>query len=146
MQTEIAPHITQAESNESAINEKNKEIETEPSDSSKDTKEEIIHKKKKETPIVASISLDIEMVVESADPLRDELADLGDKENLLLVVAETNTSVGDMQASILSQVTNIELDDFKVAWKRIGDTILANNSWPWAESEVKVKESLDFGN
>ncbi|CAG8756869.1 16907_t:CDS:2, partial [Gigaspora margarita] len=95
-----------------------KEMEVEPSDSSKNTKEEITHKEKEETPIVASVSPDIEMVAESADPLRDELADLygnaGDKGTLPPVAAETNTSVGDMQASMLSQVTNIELDNFKV--------------------------------
>ncbi|CAG8641830.1 19885_t:CDS:2 [Gigaspora margarita] len=125
MQTEVAPHVTQAESNESAINEEStyekkvktpsissdrsdEKMEAEPSDSSKDTKEEITYKEKEETPIVASVSPDIEMVVEFADLLRDELADLyrnaGDKENLLPVAAKTNTSVEDMQASMLSQV------------------------------------------
>ncbi|CAG8770771.1 36123_t:CDS:1, partial [Gigaspora margarita] len=77
-------------------------MEVEPSDSSKDTKEKITHKEKKETPIVASVSPDVKMVAEFADPLRDELADLygnaGDKEYLLPVAAETNTSVEDMQA------------------------------------------------
>ncbi|CAG8774696.1 45194_t:CDS:2 [Gigaspora margarita] len=91
MQTEVAPHGTEAESNEFAINEE----------------KEIIHKEKEKTPIVASISPDVEMVAESADQLRDELADLygnaGDKKNLPLVAAKTNTSVGDMQASMLSQ-------------------------------------------
>ncbi|CAG8809540.1 421_t:CDS:2, partial [Gigaspora margarita] len=40
------------------------------------------------------------------------------KENLLPVAATKATGVVDMQASILSQVSNIELDDFKV----IGNT------------------------
>ncbi|CAG8543287.1 7213_t:CDS:2 [Gigaspora margarita] len=52
------------------------EMEAEPADSLKDTKEEIIHEKRVESPITASISADIEMVAESSDPLRDELVDL----------------------------------------------------------------------
>ncbi|CAG8834300.1 31387_t:CDS:1, partial [Gigaspora margarita] len=90
----------------------------EPTDSLKDTKEEVTHKKKMESPITTSTSSDVEMAAESSDPLRDELADLygnaENKENLLLAVVEANTNVGDMQASMLSQVKNIETDDFKV--------------------------------
>ncbi|KAF0391991.1 hypothetical protein F8M41_010702 [Gigaspora margarita] len=68
MQTEAAPHETQAESNESVINEENtyeekvetpsvtgdqpdEGMEAEPADSLKDTKEEITHKEKVESPI-----------------------------------------------------------------------------------------------
>ncbi|CAG8659122.1 43517_t:CDS:2 [Gigaspora margarita] len=125
MQTEAAPHETQAESNESAINEENTHeekvetpsvtsnrpdegMEVEPADSLKDTKEEITHKEKVESPITASTSLDVEMVAESSDPLRDELTDLygsaGNKENLPPKVVEANTNIEDMQASMLSQV------------------------------------------
>ncbi|CAG8786955.1 19495_t:CDS:2, partial [Gigaspora margarita] len=108
-----APHETQAESQESAINKENtheEEVETpsvtgdrpdekmkaEPTDSLKDTKEEITHKEKVKSPITASTSSDAEMVAESSDPLRDELVDLyineENKENLPPVVVEANTS------------------------------------------------------
>ncbi|CAG8575076.1 5420_t:CDS:2 [Gigaspora margarita] len=94
------------------------EMEVEPADSLKDTKEEITHEEKMESPITASTSSDAEMVVESSDPLRDKLADLYEneenKENLSQVVVEANTSVGDIQASMLLQIKNIEPDDFKV--------------------------------
>ncbi|CAG8829541.1 12292_t:CDS:2, partial [Gigaspora margarita] len=116
-------------SKESALNEENtheekveipfntsdrpdEEMEVKPTNSLKDTKEEITNEKRIESPITASTSLDIEMVVESSNPLRDKLADLygnaGNKENLPPVVVEANTSIGDMQASMLSQVKNIE--------------------------------------
>ncbi|CAG8758401.1 37335_t:CDS:2, partial [Gigaspora margarita] len=99
-----------AKSQESAINKENthkenvetpsvtggqpdEEMEVETSDSLKDTKEEITHEKKVESPITASTR---------------------NKENLPPVVVEANTGVGDMQASMLSQIKNIEPDDFKV--------------------------------
>ncbi|CAG8667580.1 10831_t:CDS:2, partial [Gigaspora margarita] len=100
MQTDAALHETQAESNESATNKENKEMEVEPSDSLKDTTEEITYKEKVKTPIFAGTSPDEEMVTKSSNSLRDELAN---KENLPPVAAKANTSVGDMQANMLSQ-------------------------------------------
>ncbi|CAG8816484.1 15570_t:CDS:2, partial [Gigaspora margarita] len=92
MQTDAISHETQTESNKGALNE--------------------------ESTYNESTCPDEEMVTELSDPLRDELSDLygiaGNKVNLLLVTAENNASIGDLQASMLSQVSNIELDNFKI--------------------------------
>ncbi|CAG8844640.1 15293_t:CDS:2, partial [Gigaspora margarita] len=107
MQTDVLPHKTQAEPNEVTINE------------------ESTHDEKVGTPSVSGDYSDEEMVVDPdeemtakpSDPLRNELSDLyrtaENKENLPPVAATKATGVVDMQASMLSQVSNIKLDDFK---------------------------------
>ncbi|CAG8776119.1 14822_t:CDS:2 [Gigaspora margarita] len=105
MQTDAVLHETQTESNEVAINEES-------------TKEENTYDKNVGNPTISSACPDKEIVMEPSDPLRDELSDLykmaGNKENLPPVTVENSASVEDLQASMLSQVSNIELDDFKV--------------------------------
>ncbi|CAG8698692.1 16260_t:CDS:2 [Gigaspora margarita] len=61
MQTDAVLHKTQAESKEVAINEENKEMVAEPSDSLKDTKEKNTYNKNVETPTIASTCPDKEM-------------------------------------------------------------------------------------
>ncbi|CAG8817814.1 37082_t:CDS:2, partial [Gigaspora margarita] len=138
MQAEVTQQEATAELVEGAINMKNthdvkvetpailadrsdEEMAVDPSDTSKVTQEEDTHEEAVETPTNNGISPDEEMAVEPSDPLRDELLNLygttENKENLLPVAATKDINVKDVQASMFSQVSNAEIDDFKVVIK-----------------------------
>ncbi|CAG8724211.1 45367_t:CDS:2, partial [Gigaspora margarita] len=96
MQTDAVLCEIQTKSNEVAINKKNIYDE-----------KENTHYENVGTPTTSSTCPDEEMVSEPSNPLRDELLDLygmaDNKKNLPPVTVENNTSVEDLQPSMLSQ-------------------------------------------
>ncbi|CAG8546054.1 36513_t:CDS:2 [Gigaspora margarita] len=116
MQTDVALHETQAESNEVTINEESthdrkvgtpsvsgdcsdEEMVAESSDSLKITKKGNTHKETEETPIITGACPDEEMTAEPLNLYRTA----ENKENLQPVAATKATGIVNMQASMLSQ-------------------------------------------
>ncbi|CAG8811815.1 29024_t:CDS:2, partial [Gigaspora margarita] len=111
MQADITQQEAMAELAEVAINVKTKVA-----------KEEDTHEKVMKTPTNTGASPDEEMAAEPSDPLRDKLLNLygttENKKNLPPVAATKDINVEDVQASMFSQVSNAEMDDFKITTKR----------------------------